>query len=77
MQHPHRQQRRCGGRLRENSAHARELLMHPADVADWPGRVRAAAAATEAVRAAARNGAAIRLDAGPDGRGLLVTVSFG
>ncbi len=29
-----------------------------------------------AERAAARNGAAIRLDAGPDGRGLLVTVDF-
>jgi two-component system OmpR family sensor kinase len=29
-----------------------------------------------AERAAARNGASIRLDAGPDGRGLLVTVEF-
>ncbi|HEY0956493.1 MAG TPA: ATP-binding protein [Roseateles sp.] len=35
----------------ENSAHARELLMHLADVADRPGRVREAAAALEAVRA--------------------------
>ncbi|MDR7332921.1 ATP-binding protein [Roseateles asaccharophilus] len=35
----------------ENSAHARELLMHLADVADKPGRVREAAAALEAVRA--------------------------
>lgn len=35
----------------ENSAHARELLMHLADVADRPERVREAAAALEAVRA--------------------------
>lgn len=35
----------------ENSAHARELLMHLADVADKPGRVPQAAAALEAVRA--------------------------
>lgn len=35
----------------ENSAHARELLMHLADVADKPGRVPEAAAALEAVRA--------------------------
>lgn len=35
----------------ENSAHARELLMHLADIADRPARVRDAAAALEAVRA--------------------------
>jgi two-component system, OmpR family, sensor kinase len=35
----------------ENSAHARELLMHLADIADRPQRVREAAAALEAVRA--------------------------
>jgi two-component system, OmpR family, sensor kinase len=35
----------------ENSAHARELLMHLSDVADRPARVREAAAALEAVRA--------------------------
>jgi two-component system sensor histidine kinase QseC len=35
----------------ENSAHARELLMHLADVADRPGRVLEAATAWEAVRA--------------------------
>ena len=35
----------------ENSAHARELLMHLADIAESPGRVRQAAMALEAVRA--------------------------
>lgn len=35
----------------ENSAHARELLLHLADIADQPGRIRQAAAALEAVRA--------------------------
>lgn len=35
----------------ENSAHARELLMHLADIAEHPARVREAAVALEAVRA--------------------------